>query len=98
MITAESTDTLPWSPDDQPTRNDANGRPYIGYYVPEEHLSFLWDGHTVVQVSKEMGEPILWTFYLPLLEVMDAFPPAMLIKFRHACDRWIEHVYPTLED
>jgi hypothetical protein len=52
---------------DQMDRHDADGDVYLAYFRNDLVLGFVWDGNIEhpVQVTPEMGEPIIDTFEVP---------------------------------
>lgn len=70
-------------------RHDADGKPFIAYFNAGVCVGFIWDGDagSPVQVQREMGEPIIATFF-PTHTRGETFALA-LDSFRENCDRWI---------
>lgn len=70
-------------------RHDADGKAYIAYFNPGVMVGFIWDGDpsSPVQVTREMGEPIIAMFPLSIDLVLTL--PEQLATFRTACDKWL---------
>jgi hypothetical protein len=86
-------------PEHHTPRHDEDGEAYIGYFNRTYMLSFLWDGvlgHHI-QVGREMGEPIEWTFQ-PDTAALAVQPPMVLHAFRDACEKWIERSWLDVGD
>lgn len=68
-------------------RHDEDGQPYIAYFRNDVIAGFIWSGRQQdpVQVSHEMGEPIIDTFMLK-----GGGAPHSLADFKRDCDDWLE--------
>ena len=69
-------------------RHDEDGKPYIAYYRNDLTMGFIWSGNSAddVQVTREMGEPIIATF-----EVTNPLSWShSLTDFKRACDAWAD--------
>lgn len=68
-------------------REDADGYPYLAYYRNDLTLGFVWSGdqERPVQVTREMGEPVIDTFHLA---IASGKPADVLARFQNACDLW----------
>ena len=76
-------------------RHDANGQPYVAYYRNDLTTGFIWSGHVAddVQVTREMGEPIIDTFPIDIAGWQTSFVTGTagpLAEFARQCDAWIE--------
>lgn len=49
------------------SRHDADGQAYVAYYRNDRTTGFIWSGdhNDPVQVTREMGEPVIDTFLVP---------------------------------
>lgn len=81
---------------DIPDRHDADGKAYMAYFRNDLILGFIWSGvHTdPVQVTREMGEPIIDTF----MGVPAHGAPSPLDDFKRACDAYADAPRATAED
>lgn len=70
-----------------PPRHDDNGKAYVAYFRQDVTTGFIWTGNDndEVQVTREMGEPIIDTFKLT-----GGGAPSSLRDFKAQCDRWLE--------
>jgi len=69
-------------------RHDADGQPYIAYYRNDSTTGFIWSGNSdePVQVTREMGEPVIDTFEVP----NPLSWSHSLSDFKRVCDAWLE--------
>lgn len=79
-------------PTPRPTRQDADGTPFISYFAKE--TSFIWDGlSTTVQVCDgAAGEPVTDTFEIAASlpnYVSNLTPGVLLARFANACEFYL---------
>jgi hypothetical protein len=77
-------------------RHDADGQPYLAYYRNDLTTGFVWSGEVAddVQVTREMGEPIIDSFPIDRARwwKVRPFADAMLREFARQCDAWADGV------
>jgi hypothetical protein len=73
-----------------PRPHDDDGQVYLGYFRKDKVLGFVWDGNIEhrIQVTREMGEPIIDTFELNLHGAITINPPGLFLMFQRACDHY----------
>jgi hypothetical protein len=76
-------------------RHDADGQPYVAYYRNDAVTGFIWSGRVKdpVQVTREMGEPIIDTFLLTGGGGFVALP-----EFKRQCDRYLDRDAQDLDE
>lgn len=80
-----------WSSSSTGNRHDTDGQVYLAYFRNDVNTGFVWDGNIEhpIQVTREMGEPIIDTFDLPDLGGYTVSPMTLFAAFRNACDDYV---------
>lgn len=75
----------------KPDRHDANGQVHLAYFRDDVNTGFVWDGNIEhpIQVTREVGEPIIDTFDLPDLGGYTVSPMTLFALFKNACDDYV---------
>lgn len=72
-------------------RHDEDGTPYLAYFRNDVNTGFIWDGNIEhpIQVTREMGEPVVDTFDLPDLGDARVSVMTLFAVFKNACDDYV---------